>query len=283
MVNPTKKTEIIKSTWYIWLFPAFAVAICLWLAFDHFDSKGITIRITFDDGSSIQADKTRVRYRGVTIGQVRKISLSEDDKEVIAEVELLKEAAHFAVADSKFWVVAPKVNFQGISGLETLIEGTYISAVPGKASGQIQTDFKGKLTSETNESLEDTSAYYLETPNVDSINPGDSVTFRGLKVGSVTKVTLSKSAQTAIVQVNVHSKYTRLIRTNTVFWRKLGVEANLGLFKSEVKISSLESLLRGGIDFFTPDQAGEVAKAQSKFTLLQSPPKDFNKWNPNLN
>lgn len=282
MANPAKKTEVIKSTWYIWLFPAFAVAICVWLAFDHYKSQGTMIHITFDDGSSLQADKTRVRYRGVTVGLVRKVSLSDDDKEVIADVELQKESTHFAVAGSKFWVVAPKVNFQGISGLETLIEGTYIAAVPGKSDGETENNFKGKLTSESNDSLEDTVAYYLETANVDSINPGDSITFRGLKVGSVTKVNLSKSAQTAVVQINVQNKFVRLIRTNTVFWRKLGVEANLGLFKSEIKINSLESLLRGGIDFFTPDQAGEIAKAQSKFDLQQSPPKDFNKWNPKL-
>ena len=282
MANPLKKTDVIKSTWYIWLFPAFAVAICIWLVFDHYKSQGIMIHITFDDGSSLQADKTRVRFRGVTVGMVRKVSLSPDDKEVIADVELQQESSHFAVAGSKFWIVAPKVNFQGISGLETLIEGTYIAATPGKSSGEAEINFKGKLTSESNDSLEDTVAYHLETPNVDSINTGDSVSFRGLKVGTVTKVNLSKSAQTASVQINIQNKFVRLVRTNTVFWRKLAVEANLGLFKSEIKINSLESLLRGGIDFFTPDQVGEIAKAGAKFDLQQAPPKDFNKWNPKL-
>jgi paraquat-inducible protein B len=282
MANPLRKLQNLRSAWYVWLFPSFAVMICIWLFFDYVDQKGPVIQIRFDDGSSLQPEKTRVRFRGVTIGMVKKVSVSDDDKEVIAEVSLQKEATHFATEGSKFWVVMPKVNFQGISGLETIFEGTYIAALPGKKGGSLQHDFRGKLTSESNESLEDTVAYYLETGNVDSINAGDSVTFRGLKVGSVTKVTLTKSAQTAVVQINVQNKYAKLIRSNTVFWRKLGVQANLGLFKSEVKINSLDSLLRGGIDFFTPDQVGEIAKAQSKFVLNQEPPKDWNKWNPKL-
>lgn len=273
---------MIKSTWYVWLFPFFAVLICGWLAFDYFRQKGPVIHIHFNDGSAIQAGKTKVRFRGVTIGEVKEIRISEDDKEVIADVALKKEAEHFAVKGSRFWVVKPKVDFQGVSGLETLFEGTYIAALPGDKKNERKVDFAGRLTSESNESLEDTVTYYLETGNAESLAPGDSVTFRGLKVGSVTKVNLTKSAQSVLVQINVPYKYVRLIRTNTVFWRKVGLQADLGLFKSEVKINSLESLLRGGIDFFTPDPAGSIAKAQSKFPLNLAPPKDWDKWNPKL-
>jgi paraquat-inducible protein B len=282
MPTAQRKIDVIKSTWYVWMFPAFAVAICAWLLVDHYKQMGPVIHIRFEDGSSIQAEKTRVRFRGVTIGTVKKVILSQDDKEVIAEVALQKEAENFAVTGAKYWMVTPKVNFSGISGLETLIEGTYIAATPGKVDGEMENEFKGKLNSETNESLEDTVAYYLETTNVDSINVGDFVTFRGLKVGTVSKINLSKGSQSVAVQINLQNKYYKLVRTNTVFWRKVGIQADLGLFKSQVKINSLESLLRGGIDFFTPDQAGEVAKAQSKFILQLGPPKDFEKWNPKI-
>ncbi|MNK86944.1 Paraquat-inducible protein B [compost metagenome] len=275
-------TGSLKSTWYVWLFPLFAVLICVWLFVNYISNKGPRIKILFEDGANIQAEKTQVRFRGVPVGIVRDIQISEDTKQVIAVVDLDKNAQHFAVEGSKFWVVLPKVSLQGVTGLETILEGPYIAVTPGKDDDKEKDEFKGRVGSDQNDPTEDTSVYTLETNSVESVGTGDPVTFRGLQVGTVGKVTLSKSAQAVHVQINVQNKYVKLIRTNTVFWRKVAVQANLGLFNSEVKINSLESMLRGGIEFFTPSNPGEIAKSSTKFGLQAGPPKDVEKWNPNL-
>jgi paraquat-inducible protein B len=114
------------------------------------------------------------------------------------------------------------------------------------------------------------------------VSAGDSITFRGLVVGNVTKVSLSKSAQVAVVQINIQNKYVHLIRTHTVFWRKVGIQANLGLFSSVVKINSLDSIVRGGVEFFSPNSPGEIAKAGARYNLSAAPPKGYEKWSPNL-
>lgn len=283
MTNPVKnKFSSLKASWYVWLFPVIALGVSAYFLRTYLGEKGPEIKIYFDDGGSLQAEKTRIRYRGVNIGMVKKVGISEDGKKVVAHVNLQKDSEHFAVKGTKFWVVSPKVSFQGITGLETLIEGTYIAAQPGNPDGEWEEEFNGKLGNDSNDPLEDTVAYYLETPNAGSVGSGDSITFRGLKIGSVTKVTLSKTAQTVVVQVNIQNKYVRLIRNNSVFWRKSAVQANLGLFNSELKIESLDSLLRGGIDVFTPTEAGPIANAQTKFPLADKAPKDWEKWNPQL-
>lgn len=277
-----QKIDSLKSRWYLWLFPMFALILAGWLTYDYYQQRGPTIKIFFNDASSIQSEKTSVRFRGVTIGMVKRITLSEDNKDVIAYVTLQRDARQFAVEGSKFWVVKPQIDMGGISGLETIFEGTYISASPGKQDGPEKLNFDGQIGGESVQSAEDTVPYYLETANVESVSEGDSVTFRGLKVGSVAKITLSKTAQVASVQINIESKYTRLIRNNTVFWRKVGIQAKLGLFNSEVKINSLDTLMRGGIDFFTPENAEEMAKSHAKFALSDGPPKGYEKWNPKL-
>ncbi|WII72605.1 MlaD family protein [Bdellovibrio sp. 22V] len=274
--------SLFRSNWFVWLFPLFAIGISAWLFVEYLDERGPMIKISFDDGASIQPDKTYIRFRGVPIGVVKKIEISDDRKSVIAYARLKKAAAVFAVEGSRFWLVAPKVTLQGVSGLETLTEGTYIAVQPGDSGNRIKKYFKGKEDSDTKDPLEDTVSYFLESPNVDSLNDGDSVTFRGLRVGSITKVSLNKTGQLAIVQINVPYKYVRLIRTNTVFWKKVAVQARLGIFKSELKINSFESILHGGVELFTPETPGEIAKAQSKFPLLAAPPKDWEKWNPKL-
>ena len=272
----------VKSSWYVWLFPLIAVSICGWLLYQHMSEQGPKIKILFEDGGNLQPEKTRIRYRGVSIGLVKRVEISPDGKKVVATARLEKSAEHFAVKGSRFWIVSPKVSFQGVTGLETLIEGNYIAAQPGKENGEKQLEFDGKVDLESEDPLEDTIAYNLEATNLESITVGDSVTFRGLKIGSVSRVTLSKSSQTILVRINIENKYAKVIRTNTLFWRKMAVKADLGLFKSEVKISSLDTLLRGGIDLFTPDAAGEMAKAGTRFALSEGPPKGWEKWNPKL-
>jgi len=271
----------LKTGWYIWLFPLFAIGITGWLMWDYLKQQGPRVKIYFDDAASIQVEKTRVRFRGVPIGTVKDIYISDDQKDVIAEVLLRKDAIGFAVEGSKFSLVTPKVGFQGISGLQTLFEGTYIAVLPGPEGAARKTVFKAQASAST-DPLDDTSAYLLETDNVESVNPGDSVTYRGVKIGTVTKMTFSKTAQTIHIQINVDNKYTRLVRANTVFWRKVGVQAKLGLFGSEIKVNSLDAIMNGGIEIATPNEAGPMAKALQSFPLVASAPKDAGKWNPRL-
>ncbi len=275
------KIDALKTGWYIWLFPVFALAISGWLLFDYFKHQGPRIFISFDDAGSIQAEKTTVRFRGVPIGTVKDIFISDDQKDVIAEVILRKDAEDFAVEGSKFSLVTPKVGFQGISGLDTLFEGSYIAVLPGRPDSPAKTEFKGQANSAT-DPLDDTSAYIIETDSVESISQGVSVTFRGMKVGSVTKISFAKGGQLLNVQINIENKYTWLIRSNTVFWRKIGVQAKLGLFGSNIKVNSLDSIMNGGVELATPVPAGPMAKAMHKFSLAPESPKDLAKWNPVL-
>jgi paraquat-inducible protein B len=269
------------KSWYVWIFPLVAVAITGWLFYDYFSQKGPTIQISFDDASGIQAGKTRVRFRGVAVGIVKDVTISPDNKEAFIKVTMQKDVASFAVQGTQFWVVLPKVGFQGVSGLETLFEGSYIAVQPGPADAASKTDFKGHMSMES-ESVENTRTYFLDEMSGESIVVGDSVTFRGIKIGAVTKVSLFKTGQSVSVQINIHNRYEKLIRTNTVFWRKVGIQADLGLFSSQVKVNSLDSILHGGVELATPDGPGEVARAQTRFSLAHAPPKNSDKWSPNL-
>ncbi len=124
----------------------FAILISGWLIFDYYNQRGPRIKILFDDAAGIQAEKTKVRFRGVPIGTVADVYISEDQKDVIAEVILRRDARHFAVEGSKFSLVTPKVNFQGITGLETIFEGTYIAVLPGPADAHKKTLFKAQAS-----------------------------------------------------------------------------------------------------------------------------------------
>lgn len=283
-MNPSHRRAdgAVSVRWAVWIFPIIAALIAGKIFWREFERRGPTVRVAFDDATGIRAEKTGVRFRGVEIGRVNRVTISEDNKDVIAHVVLHRDARQFAVAGSKFVLIVPQVGLQGVTGLETLFEGSYISLIPGPPKGEYREEFRGQVGMETNEPIDGTVPYWLETAFADAITVGDSVTFRGVKIGSVTKVVLSKTSQSVLIQVNIREKDVRVIRNNTFFWRKIAVQAQLGLFKSELKISSLDSLINGGIEVFTPDDAGPLAKAGAKFPLWAAPPKDWRRWNPRL-
>lgn len=281
-MTTTSRWAYFKNYWYLWLFPLFAVLISGWLFAEFFKERGPMIQILFQDASSLQPEKTKVRYRGVEIGLVKEVVLSKDMKSVVARIRLHRDAKQFAVEGSQFWIVMPKVGVQGITGLETIFDGTYISVSPGSENSQPKYQFIALANVETQQGLEETVPFLLENPYAGSLSVGDPILFRGLRIGSITSVELSKNAQKIIAQMNIDKKYTRLIRSNTIFWRKLAVEANLGLFNSELKLGSLDSLLNGGIECFTPTEIGERAKARTAFILREKAPKEVVSWHPSF-
>lgn len=271
----------LARSWYVWLFPFFALAMCGWLIKDYYEQKGSTIEVVFDEATNLQPEKTKVKFKGVIIGTVKNVKLSEDNQKVVAQVLLIREAKRFAMNGTKYWIVTPKINFQGVSGLDTLLSGSYISAEPPAHDGEQIERFVAQDQPD-NVDITNTSTYILETNNAEAISVGDSVSFRGLKVGSVTKTVLTKDARTVLVQINIENRYARTIRTNTLFWKKPAIYAKFGLLGGEVKINSFDTLMNSGIEFFTPDEAGSMAKNRQKFTLASAPPKGWEKWNPNL-
>lgn len=281
--NDNAKVHKSSSEWLVWLFPLMAVAMTAWLIFHFYGQQGSMITVEFDDGSNLKAEKTELRYRGVEVGRVKDVEVSDSGDKVVAHIRLTKESEYVARSGSKFWVVIPKIALEGISGLETILSGSYIVVQPGDRYGEAENHFKGKIGGESSDPLEDTLSYMIETNNAEAVSEGDPVTYRGLKIGSVTKVNLSKTGQLVSIQLNIQNKFSRVIRTNTVFWKKVGVSAKLGLFNSEIKVNSFDTLLKGGVELSTPNDAGPRAKSGSHFQLNLEPPQGIESWNPVLN
>ncbi|MEK2645758.1 MlaD family protein [Bdellovibrio sp. BCCA] len=270
----------LKDTWYLWLFPLFAVMLAGWLFWNYYRHRGPTITIYFNEGTRIKPGKTEVRFRGVQIGLVKDVTITSDLKKIEVIADLNRDAKSFAQNGAKFWIESPRISFEEVRGLDTLVEGSYIGALPG--TGDLQREFTGREAADLKYPLDETAGFKLETKNAESIGEGDPVFYRGVNVGSVAKVTFSKTGQTVFVNIRVPWVHAKLIRENTVFWRKSGFQGKLGLFKSEVKLSSLEALLKGGIEFATPEPAAQKAKHAQTFQLQANAPKDWEKWNPDL-
>ena len=113
--------------------PLAAVVIAAWLAWDTLSREGPTITISFVGAEGLQAGQSQLKYKDLTLGTVKSLALSKDRSRVIATVATTSEAKPLLVKDTIFWVVKPRLFAGNVSGFETLLSGSYIGLLPGKA------------------------------------------------------------------------------------------------------------------------------------------------------
>src|SRR5450755_968111 len=126
----------------VWLVPLVAIAIAASLLVRSVFLTGPRVEIEFKSADGVEAGKTEVRYKEVVIGKVVSVSLRDDRKRVVVVVQLDRSAAKFAVDDTSFWVVRPRIGTAGISGLGTLFSGAYVGADAGVSTSS-RTEFVG--------------------------------------------------------------------------------------------------------------------------------------------
>ena len=120
----------------VWLIPILTALIGGWLIVHTLTDRGPLVTITFRTADGIEVDKTRVKYKSLSIGLVEGVRFSPDFSRVEVRARLSKEAAHFLRRDTRFWVVRPTLSVRGISGLGTLLSGAYIEIGPGQGAPQ---------------------------------------------------------------------------------------------------------------------------------------------------
>src|SRR5215203_109242 len=93
----------------VWLVPFVAVAIAASMLVRSIFLTGPRVEIQFKSADGVEAGKTEVRYKEVVIGKVVAVGLRDDRERVVAVVQLDRTAARFAVEDTSFWVVKPRI------------------------------------------------------------------------------------------------------------------------------------------------------------------------------
>lgn len=270
-----------RSSWLqvMWIVPLIAAAMAGWLIFDRMRAYGPEITIEFRDGSGLRAGQTPIKYRGVQIGEVSHVDLSEDHKHVLVKVRMQRSASSLATEGAVFWILRPQLGWGNVTGLATVISGPEIQVLEGK--GERQTHFKGLDRAPV--AMEKAGLrIVLKAERPVSVRPNSPVYFRGVEVGTVQEIDLSSNATAAEIHVIIWQRYAALVRTGSAFWNASGISVKGGLLKGmEVDFESLRALVAGGIEFASPEKA-PPAKAGTVFFLYESPDPKWLSWNAKI-
>ncbi|HUR58855.1 MAG TPA: MlaD family protein [Opitutaceae bacterium] len=264
----------------VWIVPIVALIVGAWMVLRQMRQRGPEITIEFVDGSGVEAGKTQLEYKGVAVGVVQDVQLKEDLNGVLVRLRLEKNATAIATEGAQFWIVHPQIGLSGVSGLDTILTGPRINVRPGR--GAPATSFKGLERTPPVENLSDGRAYFLQSDKLGSLRPGSPVYYREVKVGVVETSRLATDSASVLVRIRVETPYTDLVRANSVFWNAGGASIKINLLGAQVKSTSLESLLSGGVAFATPDNLSPAAPDGTKFMLHNEAEKDWFKWQPKI-
>lgn len=217
---------------------------------------------------------TPIKYQGIHVGEIVKVTpnFQQQNTQLMARIQA-EYASEINRTNSQFWVTQPKFSLDGNAQLDSLLTKT-IEVRPGKGAPQHH------FTLIRHANAGQGVTFILQSETQGSLRVGAPVLYRGMSVGEVSEIQLGALADRVMFSIEIEADYAYLVRENSVFWNASGVDIQLGLSGAAIKTGTIDSLLRGGIQFATPTHKNlaSIAPAQHAFYLHAQAPQDWQQW-----
>lgn len=264
---------------WVWLVPLLALAIGVSLLTSVWVRTGPVVSISFDSAAGLEVGQTKLRYRDVVVGEVKDIRVAPDRKRVLVDVQLRRSGARYITQKgAKFWVVRPQVSLGGVSGLNTLISGEYLSVdAPVTLSDDPPVyEFQGLENPPEVLSGQQGTRFVLQADDLGSLAVGSPVYYRRVDVGRVVGYAMAQDGRSVQVQVFVRHPYDRYVTRETRFWNSSGIDLSVSPDGVQLHTGGLAAILNGGVAFAQADESsaydgvadGTPAAAGSVYTLF---------------
>jgi len=261
------------SVQLVWIIPILAALIGLSLGVQAFINRGETITITFQTGEGLEVGKTKIKYKDVQIGEVKGLAIAEDRSHVIVTAELSKGARGLLVKDTRFWVVRARISGGTVSGLSTLIGGSYIGVDAG-TSTESRDEFIGIETPPAVSLDVPGRQFTLHADDAGSLDTSSPIFYRRMQVGQVIGTELDRDGKGVTIRVFIRAPFDQYVKTNSIFWHASGVDLTLDASGVKINTESMVSILLGGISFQTPHDRFDAPPAGPESVFSLFPTKD---------
>ena len=254
----------------IWLLPFISLIVVVLLVWKTIHDRGLEVHVQFENAKGIKAGKTEIRYNGLSVGRVSKMTMTKDLSAVDVLIDIDRSMEDYLREGSQFWLVQPQLSVAGVSGLETLVSGNYIAFKPLKEGAKTR-QFNALASQPVPGESEGGISLVLRASELSSIQEGSPVYYRRLKIGEVTRYALADDSHSVDVYLYIKPEFTHLIHQNTRFWNASGVDISGSLSNLKVRSESLVSMIQGGVSLYTPEweDEGSLAKDGDQFPLYR--------------
>lgn len=263
-----KKTNVFTSV--VWIIPLIALLAGGWLVMKQIRNTGPTITLLMDSAEGIEVNNTVIKVLNVDVGRVTNIKLRQDRKGVEVTAKLNADAADLMRKDTQFWVVKPRIDQSGVTGLSTLLSGSYIAFTPGNSAEEERT-FKVQDIPPMAAIGQSGLRLQLVGSNDRILSVSSPVLYENFMVGQIESAHFNPNDQTVHYTIFIQSPNDKLIHAESRFWLESGIRIQTSGSGIQVNSAPLPALLSGAIAFSSPKSHNSKAvKNEDTFTLYAS-------------
>ncbi|TDJ75339.1 MCE family protein [Pseudomonas putida] len=211
-----------------------------------------------------------VMYRQVKVGSVQSYQFARNSKRILIGVHIEKEYENLVNGSSRFWNVSGITLTGGLSGikiksesLQTLMAGGIAFDTPTPNVALKRRIPRFRLMESLEEVNRSGTLVTIRVDRADGLKPGTPIRFKGLDVGSVESVDLTKDLQAVLLRARITEAADRIARVGTQFWV---VKPALGLVRTE----NLDTLIGG--QYLEVQPAAKDRGPQRDFIALAEAP-----------
>lgn len=236
----------------------------------NLDSPGLHLVLTTDKLGSLELG-TPILYRQLKVGSVQSYQLSRHDRtRLVIGVHIEPEYANLVNTSTRFWNVSGVTVSGGLDGiklksesLQTLIAGGIAFDTPDPKAAPVTKVRRFALFESEEVAHAKGQMIELRADTADGLKEGTVLRYKGLEVGRIEQVELSKDLSTVQLKARLTRAADRIARKGTRFWV---VKPEVGLSG----VANLGTIVSGQyIEVLPADKAGDV---QSSFSLLGGEP-----------
>ncbi|TCM84997.1 MlaD family protein [Rhodovulum steppense] len=265
-IEPARRS-LVERLSIVWVIPAAALAIALGVAWNSYAERGPLLELVFETASGIRAGETELRYRDVTVGIVESVAFTEGLGKVLVGVRLDRDVADFVDDDAQFWVVRPEVTPRGVSGLETVLSGTFIEGIWDDTPRGFVQRHEASTTAPLNREGRAALRLRLRAAGSASLTAEAPIVYRGIEVGRIGRAEVSEDGATVEAEAIIFAPHDWLISSATRFWDTSGFRFSLGPGGARLDFDSIASLVSGGITFRTVVSGGAPVEPGTQFNV----------------
>ena len=223
-----------------------------------------------------------VTFKQVKVGSVQSYQFARDSNRILIGVHIEKEYEKLVNGSTRFWNASGITLTGGLSGikiksesLQTLMAGGIAFDTP-RPNVPLKRHIPRFRLHESQEAANRAGTLItIRVERADGLKPGTAIRFRGLDVGSVESVDLTKDMQAVLLKARITEAAERIARAGTQFWV---VKPSFGLVRTE----NLDTLVGGQSavkdrgpqrDFIALAEAPEVAGPEVGLPVTLSAPR----------
>ncbi|MFT6132086.1 MAG: paraquat-inducible protein B [Shewanella sp.] len=226
---------------------------------------GVQFSLTASSSEDVN-EGTAITYRGIVIGEIEKVTLTDAGVQFIARVEHHYKA--LITSDSQFWISGAELSLKGVKNVSRLVTGSVINVLPGTQITEEAMQFE--LASHAPDLLsQDKLKLTVVATTHTGVSNGAQVRYKQLPIGQITSIGLSKDFSTVEYNIEIQPEFKSLLTKGSFFVPESAIAINASLEGVNVKTRDLTTMLEGAISLI-PGNSEMLLSANSTLTLHES-------------